>query len=81
MKTQILIVLVLGTLLASCDQAKALELGACATGDDKLSIALKDPKRAKAYLEELGERLEAKDPEAVKESADLVARILECVPD
>ncbi len=53
----------------------------CVVNDDKLSVPLTDPKRAKVYLEDLAERLAVKDPAALVEAADLVARISNCIKE
>lgn len=58
----------------------AVETVFCALNDEVLSVGIKDPEAAKAYLEELAKGLKGRDPEAARQAGDLVARILECLP-
>lgn len=67
-----------GAAITSCDQ-QVVKVTQCALTDGKLSIAFRDPARAKKYLTTLGERLKAKEAPAINEAADLVARIVECL--
>lgn len=51
----------------------------CALQDETLSIAFKDPRRARAYLESLAKRLEKGEPEAIREAGNLVADVAGCL--
>lgn len=62
----------------ACDQ-QAIQVTNCALADGKLSVAFRDPARAKEYMTDLGVRLKAKDAQAIEEAADLVSRIVECL--
>lgn len=78
------IVGVFAFLFTGCDipptVSPALEMTSCALTDERLSVAFKDPARARAYLRKLKRHLKDKDPEAIKEAADLIARFVECLP-
>jgi len=65
--------------LSACDKGRALAVTGCALADGKLSMAVKSPAKAKAYLERLGERLKEGDESAVDEAADLVKRVSRCI--
>ena len=66
--------------VAGCD-GKALQVTSCALNDSRLSIAFKDPRRARSHLTELANGLEHKDPASIDDAADLVKRIVGCLPD
>ncbi len=71
--------------ILSCDLpasvSPAVEVAACAYADERLSVAFRDPARARRYLLELRTRLKGKDGEAVREAADLIARLVDCLPE
>lgn len=69
-----------GLLLPACEKGAVIDLVTCVAGHDRLSIAFKDPARAKAYLKRLGQRLGSNEPEATKDAADLVAAVQGCIP-
>lgn len=62
----------------SCDAVPVPVVG-CALQDEKLSIAFKDPVRARAYLKKLGERLKNGEPDAIREAGELTASVAECL--
>ena len=71
-------------LLSSCaafqaGAAKVPEMAQCVLSDDWLSIGFTNPDQAKAWLRNLKDRLAATDPDAVRDAAELVARLLKCV--
>ena len=66
--------------LSSCDK-DAVEVVRCVISDETLSIALKDPVRARSYLRDLGRRLDAGDPKAKEEAGDLIASLVVCLPE
>ncbi len=70
-----LLLLVLG----ACDLGQASEVVGCSIEDEKLSVMFTEPKKAKRYLKDLGLGLKAKDPDSIKEAADLLARVAECL--
>ena len=79
MKRTLLLALICLPLLSSCDQ-KTIDIVRCAIRDETLSVAFRDPQRAREYLRELGKRLQDRDPEAVREAGDLVASLVGCLP-
>jgi len=70
--------------LSSCallggNTAAPLDLVACAAQDERLSVAITDPETAIAYVKKLELELRRAEPEAVRDAADLLARVLECL--
>lgn len=59
---------------------KAVDAATCVVADETLSVAFKNPEKARAWLRLLGERLESGDPKAVDDAAMLVKKLMECVP-
>ncbi len=64
-----------GTILSG----ETIDIILCAAQDEKLSLPARDVAAAEAYLDDLLDRIEAGDPEATREAADLVARVQECL--
>lgn len=64
--------------LAGCDQ-RALQVTGCAVADEKLSAAFRNPAKTRAYLGRLSERLKDGDGAAVREAADIIDRIGQCL--
>lgn len=79
-KAAALLLVLLLSPLAACDvpSSKAIDVVRCTAEDDRLSLVLRSPERAAAYLERLGQRLEAGEPEAMRDAADLAARLAAC---
>jgi len=71
--------LLVATLQLHCDHGRAIDVTTCAVKDDKLSVALTDPRRAVAYMTDLSKRLEAKEAQAVADAVDLLQRAIKCV--
>jgi hypothetical protein len=59
---------------------KAVDAASCVVADETLSVAFKNPEKARAWLRLLSERLEDGDPKAVDDAAMLAKKLLECVP-
>ena len=64
--------------LGACDKGRALAVTSCALSDGKLSVAFRNPGKAKAYLLRLGERLKEREDAAILEAVDLVERVARC---
>ena len=74
------ILLALLLTLTACDRGSgAVEIIGCAIEDEKLSVAFRDPVKAKAYLDLLGKRLKEQEAGAITEAADLVERVSACL--
>ena len=59
--------------------SKAVEAVACVVSDDRLSVAFKNPKAARAYIEKLTQRADGGDDSAVRELIDLMLDISGCI--
>ena len=58
---------------------ETLDIILCAAQDEKLSLPVQDVAAAEAYLKALLEAIERGDPDAIREGADLLARVQECL--
>lgn len=75
-------------IITACDlqgsTLKAVEASACLVEDETLSVAFKDPAKARAWLGRLAERLDADEDNvrdgAVDDAAMLAKKLMECVP-
>ena len=70
-----------GSLLftGSCERGQVVKFSGCAIGDERLSVAVRTPKKAVSYLGRLEERLKANEPGAAEDAADLVHRLRSCI--
>ncbi len=84
---RVVVMAAMGTLMA-CDAQgttlKAVEASACLVEDETLSVAFKNPAKARAWLQGLSERLKSDEDAvrdaAVEDAAMLTSKLLECVP-
>lgn len=81
MKRTILTLFALSTLSACAgSQAVLVDVASCVYQDEKLGVAVKDPAKARAYLEDLGKRVKAREEGAIVEAAELIDDALACIP-
>lgn len=81
MKRTICTLLALSTLSACAgQQAVLVDVASCVYQDEKLGVAVKDPAKARAYLEDLLSRVKSREDGAITEAAALLEDALACIP-
>lgn len=76
-KYALLIALVLP--LAACDRGKVVQVATCAAGDETLSVAFKDPRKAVNHLGRLVDGLKVRDEEAIAGTIKVLESFISCI--